>query len=72
MIPSKFSDLLDKFFLIRFDCNELFFELNKSIKNKEVLISRIFRKYDYRNIIGKRLMIQLEALIFNLIRELIC
>ena len=51
--------------------NELFFELNKSIKNKEVLISRIFRKYDYRNIIGKRLMIQLEALIFNLIRELI-
>ena len=52
--------------------NELFFELNKSIKDKEVLISRIFRKYDYRNIIGKRLMIQLEALIFNLIRELIC
>ena len=51
--------------------NELFFELNKNLKGKEILISKYFRKYDYRNIIGKRLMIQLEALIFNLINELI-
>lgn len=51
--------------------NELYFELNKKIKGHEVLISKIFRKYDYRNIIGKRLMIQLEAMIFNLIKELI-
>jgi replication factor C subunit 3/5 len=51
--------------------NELYFELNKKIKGHEILISKIFRKYDYRNIIGKRLMIQLEAMIFNLIKELI-
>jgi replication factor C subunit 3/5 len=51
--------------------NELFFELNKGIKDKEVLISKLFRKYDYRNIIGKRLMIQLEGLIFSLIKELV-
>jgi replication factor C subunit 3/5 len=51
--------------------NELFFELNKGIGGHEILISRLFRKYDYRNIIGKRLMIQLEALIFNFIKELI-
>lgn len=52
---------------------ELFLELNKKIKTNEnaVLITKLFRKYDYRNIIGKRLMIQLEALIFNLIKELI-
>jgi len=52
---------------------ELFLELNKKIKTHEnaVLITKLFRKYDYRNIIGKRLMIQLEALIFNLVRELI-
>jgi hypothetical protein len=37
----------------------------------KILISKYFRKYDYRNIIGKRLMIQLEALVFNLIKELI-
>ena len=51
--------------------NELFFELNKRIKDKEILISKYFRKYDYRNIIGKRMMIQLEALIFNLVNDLI-
>jgi replication factor C subunit 3/5 len=51
--------------------NELFFELNNKLKDNKILISKLFRKYDYRNIIGKRLMIQLEALIFNLIRELI-
>jgi hypothetical protein len=51
--------------------NELFFELNQKLKSNEVLISKLFRKYDYRNIIGKRLMIQLEALIFNLIKEMI-
>ena len=52
---------------------ELFTELNKKIKTDEnaILITKLFRKYDYRNIIGKRLMIQLEALIFNLIKELI-
>ena len=52
---------------------ELFLELNKKIKTNEnaTLITKLFRKYDYRNIIGKRLMIQLEALIFNLIKELI-
>ena len=52
---------------------ELFLELNKKIKTNEnaILITKLFRKYDYRNIIGKRLMIQLEALIFNLIKELI-
>jgi len=51
--------------------NELFFELNNKLKGHEILISRLFRKYDYRNMMGKRLMIQLEALIFNLIKELI-
>jgi len=51
--------------------NELFFELNKELKDHQILISKFFRKYDYRNIIGKRLMIQLEALIFNLIKEII-
>jgi hypothetical protein len=51
--------------------NELFFELNNKIKSKEKLISKLFRKYDYRNIIGKRLMIQLEALLFSLIKELV-
>jgi replication factor C subunit 3/5 len=51
--------------------NELFIELNNKLKGHEILISKYFRKYDYRNIIGKRLMIQLEALIFNLIKELI-
>jgi replication factor C subunit 3/5 len=51
--------------------NELFIELNDKLKGHEILISKYFRKYDYRNIIGKRLMIQLEALIFNLIKELI-
>jgi replication factor C subunit 3/5 len=51
--------------------NELFIELNNKLKGHEILISKFFRKYDYRNIIGKRLMIQLEALIFNLIKELI-
>ena len=51
--------------------NELFFELNQKLKSNEVLISKLFRKYDYRNIIGKRLMIQLEALVFNLIKELL-
>jgi replication factor C subunit 3/5 len=52
---------------------ELFLELNKKIKTDEnaILITKLFRKYDYRNIIGKRLMIQIEALIFNLIKELI-
>jgi len=52
---------------------ELFLELNKKIKDDKnaILISKMFRKYDYRNIIGKRLMIQLEALIFSLIKELI-
>ena len=51
--------------------NELFFELNNRFMNHSILISRLFRKYDYRNIIGKRLMIQLEALIFSLVKELI-
>ena len=51
--------------------NELFIELNQKLKSNEILISKYFRKYDYRNIIGKRLMIQLEALVFNLIKELI-
>jgi len=51
--------------------NELFFELNNRLKGNEILISKLFRKYDYRNIIGKRLMIQLEALIFNLIKQLV-
>lgn len=51
--------------------NELFFELNNRFTDQSILISRLFRKYDYRNIIGKRLMIQLEALIFSLVKELI-
>jgi replication factor C subunit 3/5 len=51
--------------------NNLFFELNSRLKDHQILISRIFRKYDYRNIIGKRLMIQLEALIFSLIKEIL-
>ena len=51
--------------------NELFFELYNRFADHSILISRLFRKYDYRNIIGKRLMIQLEALIFSLVKELI-